>query len=81
MLRELFLKTDKMLFFSVLVKKKVSFSPKTGARQATDAHRTTRIGKRKKKREKKCNKKKIFEIYKKIYDHQSTIAEAPEAVV
>lgn len=53
MLRELFLKTDKMLFFSVLVKKKVSFSPKTGARQATDAHRTTRIGKRKKKKEKK----------------------------
>ena len=57
MLRELFLKTDKMLFFSVLVKK-VSFSPKTGARQATDAHRTTRIGKRKKKKEKN-NKKNI----------------------
>ena len=80
MLRELFLKTDKMLFCFVLVKKKVSFSPKTSARQATDAHRTTRIGKRKKKKEKNVIKK-IFEIYKKIYDHQSTIAEAPEAVV
>ena len=63
MLRELFLKSDKMLFFFVLVKK-VSFSPKTSARQATDAHRTTRIGKRKKKKEKNVIKK-IFEIYKK----------------
>ena len=66
MLRELFLKSDKMLFYFVLVKK-VSFSPKTSARQATDAHRTTRIGKRKKKKEKNVIKKKIFEIYKKKY--------------
>ena len=55
MLRELFLKSDKMLFCFVLVKK-VSFSPKTSARQATDAHRTTRIGKRKKKKEKNVKK-------------------------
>jgi len=53
-----------MLFFC-FGRKKVSFSPKTSARQATDAHRTTRIGKRKKKKEKNVIKKKYLKFTKK----------------
>ena len=79
MLRELFLKTDKMLFFSVLVKKSFFFS-QNGCPASDRCSPDNPNWEKKEKERKKCNKK-IFEIYKKIYDHQSTIAEAPEAVV
>ena len=70
-----------VIFIFVLVKKKFLFLPKRvpGKRQMLTGQ--PELGKERKRKKKKCNKKKIFEIYKKIYDHQSTIAEAPEAVV
>ena len=60
--------------------KKFLFLPKRvpGKRQMPTGQPELR---KERKRKKKNLIKKIFEIYKKIYDHQSTIAEAPEAVV
>jgi hypothetical protein len=52
MLRELFLKTDKMLFFSVLVKKKFLFLPKRvpGKRQMLTGQ--PELGKERKRKKK-----------------------------
>ena len=65
MLRELFLKTDKMLFFSVLVKKSFFFSQNGCPASDRCSPDNPNWEKKEKERKKNVIKKKIFEIYKK----------------